>query len=124
MGDTENREMSWGMLLVKGFDKRGSRRNAYKKCYQGGVVDLLCRMCCFFSVLFPWASQVVLEVKNPPASAGDVRDTGLIPGWGRPAGEGHGNPPEYFCVENPHGQRSLAGYSPWGHTESDMTEVA
>ena len=101
MGDTENREMSWGMLLVKGFDKRGSRRNAYKKCYQGGVVDLLCRMCCFFSVLFPWASQVVLEVKNPPASAGDVRDTGLIPGWGRPAGEGHGNPPEYFCVENP-----------------------
>ena len=83
--------------------------------------------------LWPWfsvhhrfirASQVALVVKNPPASAGDVRDTGLIPGWGRPAGEGHGNPPEYFCVENPHGQRSLAGYSPWGHTESDMTEVA
>ena len=67
---------------------------------------------------------MALVVKNPPASAGDVRDTGLIPGWGRPAGEGHGNPPEYFCVENPHGQRSLAGYSPWGHTESDMTEVA
>ena len=30
--------------------------------------------------------------------------------------------PKYSCLENPHGQRSLAGYSPWGHNESDMTE--
>ena len=33
-----------------------------------------------------------------------------------------GNPFQYSCLENPHGERSLVGYSPWGHKESDMTE--
>jgi len=46
-------------------------------------------------------SQVVLVVKNPPASAGDVRDVGLFPGLGRSPGEGHGNPFQYSCLENP-----------------------
>ena len=45
-------------------------------------------------------SQVVLVVKNPPASAGDVRDVGLFPGLGRSPGEGHGNPFQYSCLEN------------------------
>ena len=36
-------------------------------------------------------------------------------------GEGNGNPLQYSCLENPHGQRSLAGYSPWGRKESDTT---
>ena len=40
-------------------------------------------------------------VKNLPASAGDVRDTSLIPGLGRPLGGGHGNPLQYSCLENP-----------------------
>ena len=47
------------------------------------------------------ASQVVLVVKNPPASAGDVRDVGSIPGSGRSPGEGNHNPPQYSCLENP-----------------------
>ena len=47
------------------------------------------------------ASQVVLEVRNPPAKAGDMRDVGLIPGSGRFPGEGHGNPLQYSCLENP-----------------------
>ena len=38
-------------------------------------------------------------------------------------GEGHGNPLQYSCLENPHGQKSLEGYSPWGRTESDTAEV-
>ena len=42
-------------------------------------------------------------------------DLDLIPGLGRSPGGGHGNALQYSCVENPHGQRSLAGYSPWGH---------
>ena len=46
-------------------------------------------------------------VKNLPASSGDVRDVGLIPGSGRSLGGGHGNPLQYSCVENPHGQKSL-----------------
>ena len=48
-----------------------------------------------------WASQVVLVVKNPPANAGDVRDTGLIPGSGRSPERGHGNPLQYSCLDNP-----------------------
>ena len=62
-------------------------------------------------------------VKNLPASAGDIRDSGSIPRLGRSPGGGHGNPLQYSCLENPHGQRSLAGYSPWGHKESDETEL-
>ena len=57
------------------------------------------------------ASQVALVVKNPPANAGDIRDEGSIPGVGRFPGGGHGNPLQYSCMENPHGERSLAGYS-------------
>ena len=37
-------------------------------------------------------------------------------------GEGNGNPLQYSCLENPHGQRSLEGYHPWGHKELDMSE--
>ena len=47
------------------------------------------------------ASQVVLMVKNPPADAGDVRDASSIPGSGRSPGEGHSNPLQYSCLENP-----------------------
>ena len=43
-------------------------------------------------------------------------------GLQRSPGGGHGNPLQYSCLENPHGQRSLAGYSPWGHKESDTTK--
>ena len=46
------------------------------------------------------ASQVALVVKNPPASARDVRDMGSIPGLGRSHGEGNGNPLQYSCQEN------------------------
>ena len=60
------------------------------------------------------ASQVALVIKNLPANAGDIRDAGLIPGSGRSPGEGNGNPLKYSCLES-HGQRSLDGYSPWGH---------
>ena len=42
-----------------------------------------------------------LVVKNPPANAGDTRDTGLIPGSGRSPGEGNGAPLQYSCLENP-----------------------
>ena len=56
--------------------------------------------------------------KNPPASSGDA---GSIPGSGRSPGGWHGNPLQYSCLENPHGQRSLAGYSPRVTKESDRT---
>ena len=40
-------------------------------------------------------------VKNPPASARDIRDSGSVPGWGRSPGGGDGNPLQYSCLENP-----------------------
>ena len=62
-------------------------------------------------------------VKNMPANTGDIRDVGSIPGSGRSCGGGHGNPLQYSCLENPMDRMSLAGYSPSGHRESDMTEA-
>ena len=58
-------------------------------------------------------------VKNPPANA---EDAGLNPGSGRSPGGGHGNPFQYSCLGNPI-DRGAVGYSPWGHKESDTTEV-
>ena len=55
-------------------------------------------------------------------SACSVGDLGSTPGLGRSHGRGHGNPLHCSCLENPYGQRSLAGCSPWGRTESDTTE--
>ena len=49
-------------------------------------------------------------------------DLDSSPGLGRHPGGGHGNPLQCFCLENPHGQRSLAGYSRCGTKESDTTE--
>ena len=43
----------------------------------------------------------MLVVKNLPATAGDMRDAGWIPGLGRSPGEGNGNPLQYSCLENP-----------------------
>ena len=57
-------------------------------------------------------------VKNLPA----MQEPGFDPWVGRSPGGKHGNPLQYSCLENPHGQKSLVGYSPWGHKESDTTE--
>ena len=68
------------------------------------------------------ASLVAQTVKNLPAMQGD---SASIPELGRSPREGHGNPLQYSCLENPKQedrQRSLLGYSPWGHKELDMTE--
>ena len=61
----------------------------------GGVLGL------FLTTRHDRASLVVLVVKNPPANAGDIRDTGLIPRSSRFPGGGHGNPLQYSCLGNP-----------------------
>ena len=69
----------------------------------------------------------MLVVKNLPTNAEDIRDTDLIPGSKRcPGGgrEGTPVPTPVFLPRESHRQRSLAGYSPWGCKESDMTEHA
>ena len=59
------------------------------------------------------------DCKESSCNAGDL---GSIPVLGRSPGEGNGNPLRYSCLENPHEQRSLTGYSPWGRKELDRTE--
>ena len=58
------------------------------------------------------------DSKESACSGGDL---GPIPGSGSSLGGGNGNPLHFLPGED-HGQRSLVGYSPWGHKESDMTE--
>ena len=61
-------------------------------------------------------------VENMPADAGDLREAGSVPGSGRSPGGKNGNPLQYSCLENPHGQRSLMGNHPWGLKELDPAE--
>ena len=66
-------------------------------------------------------SQVALVVNNPPASAGDIRDAGLIPGLGRYPGESHGNPLQYSAWRIPMDRGAWQG-TVHGIAESDTTE--
>ena len=65
-------------------------------------------------VLGQYTHQVALVGKNMPANAGDGRDAGLIPRWGRSPGGGHGNPLQYSCLETPHEQEEPGGLQPMG----------
>ena len=66
-----------------------------------------------------WASLVAQLAKNMPTMwVTWVQSLG----WEDSPGGGHSNPLQYFCLENPHGQRNLVGYNPWGCKELDMTE--
>ena len=68
--------------------------------------------------------RLLLQLGFPGDSDGkeyacNAGDLGSITGLGRSPGGGHGNPLQYSCLEDPHEQRSLMGYGPWGHKESD-----
>ena len=103
-------EMPWTPSWIKSF--RGDFQSGDVGDEQGGLA------CCS-----PWDhkesdnsateltdARLALAVKNPPANAGDVRDTGSIPGSGRsPRG---GQPTPVFVPGKSHLQRSLEGYSP------------
>ena len=85
---------------------------------------LWCNSWCLQAALFQ-ADITVLgfpDGSDSQESACNMGDLGSIPGWGRSPGGRHGNPFQHSCLENPHGQSSLAGYSPWGLKESDMTK--
>ena len=69
------------------------------------------------------ASQEALLVKNPPASAWDLRGMGSIPGPGRFTGGGNGNSTPVSLPGECHGQRSLACSGSQGHKEVDTTEA-
>ena len=66
-------------------------------------------------------SQAALVVKNPLANAGNIRDTGSILSPEEPLEERAWQPTPAFLPGESHRHRSLAGYSPWGHRELNMT---
>ena len=65
--------------------------------------------------------QAALVVKSPSASAGDLREAGSVPGWGRSPGGGHGNPLQYSCLETPM-DRAAWRATVHGVAELDTTE--
>ena len=65
---------------------------------------------------------LVLVIKNPPASAGDARNAGLISGLGRSPGKGNGNPLQYSCLENHIDRRARKNIIQGVSKESDTTE--
>ena len=75
---------------------------------------------CHYFHLLPFHLHAVMGLdtglpggSDSEESAWNVGNLGSVPGLGRSPGGGHGNPIQHSCLENPHGQRSLAGYSPW-----------
>ena len=95
--------------------------------------DIFCSWQVKYLQLSTWLTKAnfcltsLLLISFPGSSAGkesacNAGDLSSIPVLGRSPGGRHGNPLQYSCPENPHGQRSLAGYSPWGRKELDSTE--
>ena len=72
--------------------------------------------------IFLMFDKNVPDGSDSKESACNMGNLGLIPGWRRSPGEGNGNPLQHSCLQNPHGQRSLVGYRPCSHKESDTTE--
>ena len=72
--------------------------------------------------LYYFVLQWVKYGKDGQVPAYNAGDPSSTPGLGRSTGGGHSNPLLYSCLENPHGQRSLVGYSPQGSKESHTTE--
>ena len=88
------------------------RQSPYQLSYKGSLSHIDC------VTNYPGCSVS----KESACNAGDRGDAASTPGWRRSPGEGNGNPFQYFLPEKSHGKRSLVGYSPWDHIESDMAE--
>ena len=116
----KNTGLGCHFLLQGIFPTQGSnvglphfRQILYHLSHQGSPNSIFKKDCKYRG--FPGGSVCKESICN----AGDL---GSISGLGRSSGGGHGNPLQYSCLENPHGQRSLVNYSPWGHKKSDTNE--
>ena len=95
--------------LLNVFDSKRSKLTTLNSKQQACVLMLL------QGIMFSYGTSLWLTWKESACNAGDP---GSITGSGRSPGEGNGNPLQYSYLQNPHGQRSLVGYSPRGHKES------
>ena len=94
-------------------------RNSKRYSHRSGLSQL---------ILVLGVSQVALMVKNPPAIAGDLRDSGSIPGSGRSPGGGNGSSLQYSCLENPMDTEEPGGLQSMGsqrvgHNWSDLALI-
>ena len=114
---THSSILAWRILMdrgawrtaVSGVTKSQTRLNTHAHTHTYIYMYIYTHICI-------WASQVALVVKNLSSNAGDVRDSGLIPGSGKSPRGDHSNPLQYSCLENPHRQRSLSiGLQRVGH---------
>ena len=103
--------------------------SCFKQCAarwgQEGHEERKLHMCqasyeCFLFILMKSRTQPYTA--DTAIAIWQVIKPGFNPRLGRSPGGGHGNPFQFSCLENPHGKRSLAGDSPWGRKESDMTK--
>ena len=109
-----------------GLQSTGSQRVGQYSALSISIVYLIWALWALNEITIQKVLNIILnglpggsDTKESPWNAGDL---GSILGLGRSPGGWHGNLLQYSCLENPHGQRSLVGYSPRGHKESDMTE--
>ena len=110
--------MALGLLC--GLDSSNDFQSVVLKPPSAAVTASILSRGHFILVLYPlWGFPGGSDGKEPACNAGDP---GSIPGLGRSSGEGNGNPLQYSCFVESHGQRSLVGYSSWSHKESDTTE--
>ena len=116
----------WWLLI--NFPEEFLKRNMNSQFFPSMLSSFVAIICLFFA----WDPSLVFSNPSPrlmgfpggsdgKESTCHVGDLDSIPGLGRSPG-GHGNPPQNSCLENPHGERRLAGYSPQGRKQSDMTE--
>ena len=111
------------LTVLKVVSRSGMGRMAIlRMCFQSGYTLVIQEK--FFNILLPGSLSFPdgSSSKESVCNAGDTGDVGLILGSGRSPGEGKWQPTPVFLPGESHGQRSLAGYSPWGCKESDVTE--
>ena len=75
----------------------------------------------YYTIWLDYGSSAAWWLSSKESTC-QIEEASSIPGRARFLGGGHGNPFQCSCLENPHGQRSLVGYSPWGCKELDKTE--
>ena len=120
----------WGEGIWEAAERKGLCLPSI--CLRWWKIHLQCRRPWFnsWATKFPWRRERLptpVFLGFPGGSDGkeytyNAGDLGSITGLGRSSGGGHGNPFQYSCLENPHGWRSLVGYSLEGRRGSDMTE--